>query len=337
MAIIALVFTGCGPTFSTIKQSELYPYMYAEKPLSILVLPAKNTTTAAEATDYFRASITEPLAEKGYYVFPVHLVDAFFKSENIANPELIRQISIARLKEIFGADAVLFVDINAWDTGYSVFSSHVDVGLTFSLVSTTTEKEVWQKNAYAYSYQGLDGNNGIVGLIVSAIVTALNTSVDYGELAHVANKAGFAFLPDGPYGNNHLVDADKKTTFQDHGKIEGDRFYVSKYFIIGVDAEEDVPLTVRGRQKGYFAFAPSSYEFFNHNGYSRYYVTQQLEGKSFLRNRFFEYNQGFPYLVYDNKKVYVQVEADGTIPHSEEDGKYFFNIREIVEFEKVEG
>ncbi|HET54007.1 MAG TPA: hypothetical protein ENN33_02190 [Ignavibacteria bacterium] len=336
--IMTFVLTGCGPKISIIKNAQLHSQMYTSKPLSILVLPAKNTTTAAEATDYFRSTITQPLAEKGYYVFPVHLVDAFLKSENMIDPEIIRQIPISKLKEVFGADAILYVDINAWDTGYNLIGSHVDVGLTFSLVDTRSEEEIWQKNAYAYSYQGLDGNNGIIGLIVSAMVTAINTGTDYGELAYVANRAGFAFLPEGPYGTDYMKDANISITLHDPGKLKDGRLYVSKYFIKGLEKEEPVPLTVRSRQKGYFALVPSNYEFFNHNGYSNYYITQKTKNGTFLRNRFFEYTGGFPYLICDNKKVYVEIEADGIIPYSEKNGEYYFNIREIVELEDaVEG
>jgi hypothetical protein len=81
---ITFLFTGCGViSQSQVTKGQLYPKLYKEHPKSILVLPAKNTTTSVDATDHFRYTITKPLAEKGYYVFPVHLVDSFFKSENL--------------------------------------------------------------------------------------------------------------------------------------------------------------------------------------------------------------------------------------------------------------
>ncbi len=172
-------------------------------------------------------------------------------------------------------------------------------------------------------------------MIISAIATAVNTGTDYGELAYVANRAGFVFLPEGPYGTSHMKDANISIRLLDPGKIKDGRLYVSKYFIKGLEKEEQIPLTVRGRQKGYFAFVPSSYEFFNHNGYSNYYVTQKTKHRKYLRNRFFEYTGGFPYLIVENKKVYVEIESDGTIPYSEENGEYYFNIREVVELEKI--
>ena len=90
MSIFPLV-----PKISTVTMGEYYNDFYGSQPTSVLVLPARNTTTAADAANMFRYSITRPLAERGFYVYPVHLVDAFFKSENIVDDQLIRNIPIA--------------------------------------------------------------------------------------------------------------------------------------------------------------------------------------------------------------------------------------------------
>lgn len=329
--VISLVFTGCGPSLSTVTPGELYPKMYQAHPKSILVLPAKNTTTAADATDHFRYTITKPLAEKGYYVLPVHLVDAFLKSENLSDPELIRSIPIEKLREVFGADAILYVDINAWDTGYTVATSNVDVGLSFSLVDANTGEELWQNNAYAYSYDGLDFGNGIGGLIVSAITTAINTATDYTKLAYVANDSGASMLPQGMYGKEYKKDATNSWNFYDIATLEEGKLFVNEYFIFGLKKQEKVPLTVRQHQKGYFAFPVTNMNFFNHNGYSNYYVTEEIKGKKFLRNRFFRYENGYPYLISAGKKVFVFIESDGKIPYSEEEGKYYFQVDHIID------
>jgi len=331
LTLTAFLLTGCGQTISQVSKGEFYPKVYAHQPKSILVLPARNTTTSVDATDHFRYTITKPLAEQGYYVFPVHLVDAFFKSENLTDPEMVRQIPVKKLKEIFDADAVLYVDINTWDTGYTVFSSNVDVGLSFSLVDTKTGEEIWQNNAYAYSYQGLDGNNGLAGLIVSAIATAINTGTDYTALAYTANNVGSRQLPQGVYGRAYQKDMEEKIAILDSARLENGKLYVDEYFISGIKTEGKVPLKVRQYQKGYFAFPVNNLNFFQHNGYSNYYVTQEINGKKFLRNRFFQYENGFPYLLANGKKVFVFAESDGTIPHSEENGKYYFQIDHIVD------
>ncbi len=74
----AFILTGCVFTQTKIKNSQYSAKLYQNHPTSILVLPATNTTTSVDATDHFRFTITKPLSERGYYVFPVHLVDNFF-------------------------------------------------------------------------------------------------------------------------------------------------------------------------------------------------------------------------------------------------------------------
>jgi hypothetical protein len=336
ITFFAFFLSGCGVTTSQITKGEYYPKLYTKQPKSILVLPAKNTTTSVDATNHFRYTITQPLAEKGYYVFPVHLVDAFFKSENISDTEIIRNIPAKKLQEIFGADAILYVDINAWDTGYAVVSSNVDVGLSFSLVDANSGEEIWQNNAYAYSYEGLDGSNGLAGLIVSAITTAINTGTDYTKLAYVANLYGTALLPVGEYHKQYKKDFDSPIAFMDNAVLEDNRLYVNEYFVFGNKQEGKVALTVRGHAKGYHAFSVNSLNFFNHNGYSNYYITEEIEGRKFLRNRFFKYENNRPYLLANSKKVFVFVESDGTIPYSEENGKYYFQVEHIVELKKLD-
>lgn len=335
LLIVSVVFSGCGVSTSAITKGEYYPHLYQHHPKSILVLPAKNTTTSVDAADHFRYTITKPLAEKGYYVFPVQLVDDFFKSENLSDAESIRRIPVAKLKEIFDADAVLYVDINAWDTGYTVVTSNVDVGLSFSLIDTDSGNEIWQNNAYAYSYEGLDGNNGLVGLVVSAVATAMNTATDYTKLSNVANNAGISMLPVGTYSSEYKKDTDTQLSFIDSVELENDRVYVNEYFIHGNKQGGNVPLTVKAHQRGYFAFAVTNMNAFNHNGYGNYYISQEVQGKKILRNRFFLYENMHPYFLIGSKKVFVYSEQDGRIPYSTEGRKFYFKVDRIIELKQI--
>lgn len=333
--VVTLLLSGCGVVSqSQVSKGQLYPKLYKELPKSILVLPAQNTTTSVDATDHFRYTIAKPLSEKGYYVFPVHLVDSFFKSENLSNAEQIRQIPVKKLKEIFNPDAILYVEINAWDTNYAVLTSSVDVGLSFSLVDANSGKEIWQNNAYAYSYSGVDGNNGIIGLIVSAISAAINTSVDYTELSYVSNAAGVGIMPAGKYHKNYKKDFDDKLILTNNTNLKDGKLYVDEYFIYGNRAEGKVALTARRKAKGYHSFPVTNINFFNHNGYGNYYLTQNINDKKYLRNKFFRYEENRPYLLANGKKVFVFTESDGTIPFSTENGEYYFQIDRVIELNK---
>jgi len=118
--------------------------------------------------------------------------------------------------------------------------------------------------------------------------------------------------------------------------LEEERLYVDEYFIFGNKQEGPVPLTVRGHAKGYFAFSVNSLNFFNHNGYKNYYLTQEINGQKFLRNRFFRYENNQPYLLSKNKKVFIFTETDGSIPYSEENSRYYFQVSRIIELKKAE-
>lgn len=75
--IAGLFLASCGTTTQT--KFNAYPAMYDDRqPLSVLVIPAINKTTAADATDYFNVTITEPLSNSGYYTMPVEIVKDIF-------------------------------------------------------------------------------------------------------------------------------------------------------------------------------------------------------------------------------------------------------------------
>jgi hypothetical protein len=336
LAILSpLLLTACGPKISTVTMGEYYKDFYENQPTSVLVLPARNTTTAADAANMFRYSITRPLAERGFYVYPVHLVDAFFKSENIVDDQLIRNIPIEKLKEVFNADAIVYIDINAWDTGYTVVTSNVDVGLSYSIVDTSTGKEVWTNNAYAYSYAGIDTSSAL-SIVISAVTTAINTATDYTQLSYVANNAGMSSLPAGKYSPEFNKDQGRVLTFYDFAKIDGSRLKVDKYFVFGENKDEEVALVVKQHVKGYFGFSVRSIgsDFFEHNGYPHYYYQQTVSGKNILKNRFFQYENGRPFLFVESKKVFVETEADGTIPYIKDGWSYYLNISDVVEVAK---
>ena len=87
IAVTSLVFTGCA-----IKQADVdYSAFRQHQPKSILVLPPLNNTSDLRATYSVMASTTLPLAEAGYYVFPVALVDQTFKENGLVNPGEMHQ------------------------------------------------------------------------------------------------------------------------------------------------------------------------------------------------------------------------------------------------------
>ena len=175
--------------------------MYEEAPLSILILPPMNESTAADAKEYYSTTIQEPLAYTGYYTFPYPLTTELLKMEGIYDSELLADISLAKFKEYFGADAVLFTTIKKWDLCYMVIASNLTVSIDCSLKSTSTNQELWKYNGtIVIDLSGGNSGGGIAGLIASAIVTAVNTAIaDYVPYARQANYRALHSLPYGKY------------------------------------------------------------------------------------------------------------------------------------------
>jgi hypothetical protein len=195
--VIALsVMFGCAATTETKQQA--FPEMYdaTKRPVSILVMPAINESTAADATDYYAVTIAEPLTLAGYYVYPLEVVTEILRSEGIADTEMIRGLPPSAFKQGFGADAVLFVTITGWDKTYLVIAANVSVGLEFVMMSTTTEEVLWSYSTVAVVDASGSSGNILVDVISTALSTALTKNVN---VAKLANSQALVALPVGSY------------------------------------------------------------------------------------------------------------------------------------------
>ena len=207
-----LVMTGCAAHQAEgITKGEAFPKMYAENPRSILVLPAMNESTDAEAKAYYATTIEMPIAQTGYYVFPMEMVSDILKQEGVYDTELLYSLPADKFYDYFGADAVMFTRIKKWDVSYAVLAASLTVTIASETVSTKTNEKLWEyEGSVTVDLTGSNGGDGsLAGLLVQAVATAINTAAaDYVEYAHVANARLFFALPAGPYHPAHQVDRD---------------------------------------------------------------------------------------------------------------------------------
>jgi hypothetical protein len=157
------------------------PYDYTAfkeaRPASILVLPPINGTPEVQATPSVMAQMTQPLAESGYYVLPVSLVDETLKSNGMHTPDDAQQIPAAKLREIFGADAALYVKVTRYGSVYKVVNSETAVTLEARLVDLRSGQLLWEGSASASSAEQANNNQGgLVGLLVKAVVDQIVAS-----------------------------------------------------------------------------------------------------------------------------------------------------------------
>ena len=157
-----------------------YTAFKAADPKTILVLPPKNSSPDVLATYGVYAQVQRPIAESGFYVLPITLVDEHFKTNGLTVSDDIHLIDGGKLKEVFGADAALYIDIKNYGAKYYVLGSASIVTAEGRLVDLTTGKELWKGSATASSEEQSQGNNaGLAGLLVAAIVKqVLATATD---------------------------------------------------------------------------------------------------------------------------------------------------------------
>lgn len=160
------------------------PYDYtafkAAKPRSIVVLPPLNNSPDVNAGYSVYSQVTYPLAEAGYYVLPVALVDETFKQNGLANAADIHNVALDKLQDIFGADAALYVTVTNYGATYTVVNSVVVVTANAKLVDLKTGAVLWSGAASANNDGGNNNNSGgPLGMLVAAVVKQIiNSTTD---------------------------------------------------------------------------------------------------------------------------------------------------------------
>ncbi|GGY02728.1 DUF799 domain-containing protein [Paludibacterium paludis] len=151
------------------------PYDYTafkkSRPRSLLVLPPVNDTNHAGATYSLFAQMTYPLAESGYYVLPVTLVDDTLKRKGLSHAADIHALPPAQLRGLFGADAALYVTISQYGNDYTVLDSVTTVAARARLVDLKTGAVLWRGKASASNNEdGSDSGGGLAGALVTAAI-----------------------------------------------------------------------------------------------------------------------------------------------------------------------
>ena len=169
LAVGVLLLAGCAT-----QPGYDYTAFRESRPKSILVLPPLNDSPDVNATYSMYAQSTLPLAESGYYVLPVTLVDEAFRQNGLTAPADIQQVPLKKLREIFGADAALYIKVTHYGTKYMIVSSETRVSAEGKLVDLRSGATLWEGRATASSAEG-DNNSGggALGLLLKAVITQI--------------------------------------------------------------------------------------------------------------------------------------------------------------------
>lgn len=209
LCVIVLAFAGCAAPGVT---KYDYSRFRSDNPRSILIVPVVNRSIDVDAPDYFLSSISVPIAERGYYVFPVNLVKRVMADDGLYDADMVHANDPVMLAGLFGADSVLYISIERWDAQYALLATVVTVQLSYQLKSGKTGDVLWNNNqTITYSPQPSSSGNPLVDLIASAVVAAVQKAApNYMPLARQANaratyQPGHG-MPAGPYDIQYQKD-----------------------------------------------------------------------------------------------------------------------------------
>lgn len=176
LAVLPALLGAC----ATPKAPFDYTAYRQSRPASLLVLPPINDSSDVKASNGVLATATAPLAEAGYYVLPAALVHDTFRENGLSTPADIQEVSAARLRQIFGADAAVYLRVKQYGTRYQVVGSETRVTVEGRIVDLRSGVQIWQGAATASSAEQSNSNQGgLVGLLVKAVVEqVLNTVTD---------------------------------------------------------------------------------------------------------------------------------------------------------------
>lgn len=209
LGAVLAILSGCATR--KVERNDYTAFRNAD-PRSVMVVPVVSKTVDVDAPDYFLSTISQPIAERGYYVFPVNLIKRVMEDDGMADADLVHGSDPRRLAELFGADSILYVVIERWDSRYAVLSTVTTVELSYALKSGKTGETLWtHQEKMAYDPAAQQSQAGLGGLIAKAVVAAMEKAKpNYIPLARSVNgisvmRTGKG-LPAGPYDPQYHKD-----------------------------------------------------------------------------------------------------------------------------------
>ena len=189
----------------------LYPKMYEEKPVSLLLMPTINRTTNVAAKDNLYSTIYTLLVEDGYYVIAPHMAMEIFKNESAYDAELFLD-NVGQFGKVFGADAVVFSIIDQWEKkGFGI-----ETKITYMIKSTHTNEVIFERTCDLYlDLSRMSGSTNLIRAAADVAVSVMETALtDHLAAAIECNEFIFKDIPRGKYSPQFLNDMEVKSDKQ---------------------------------------------------------------------------------------------------------------------------
>ena len=195
VCVAFLIFAGCASSPYNYRNFQEHP------PRSILVLPPVSESTDLRGTYGYLSTVSFPVAEKGYYVFPVAVIDQMMKENGVYDAYEAQQISLKKIEEIINPDAVLYLRLINYGTKYYVVGSDTTVTVAGKLVDIRSGITIWEGHATATETSGGNGMGALANALVYQIVNSTTDKAH--QVSYSANANLFwgqnTGLLDGPY------------------------------------------------------------------------------------------------------------------------------------------
>ena len=208
-----------------------YSAFRAAMPRSILVLPPVNESVDVEATYSYLTVASEAIGERGYYVFPVGVVDAFMRENGLPGPEEMHAVPLDRIDEIIGADAVLYITLEEFGQKFELLRSTTRVDARAELVDVGSGATLWT-NEVNYAVGNSSTGGGLLADVVAAAITQAGNTVndvvhDGARVAHsrlvTVPGQGLLYGPRHPaFGTEELADGGEGAPAADVPSDEND-------------------------------------------------------------------------------------------------------------------
>jgi hypothetical protein len=172
LLLAAFLLTGCAT------QSGIPSHQYLQRPLSVAIVPGLNKTDQPEANIVLDKAWEAALARLGYQVVSADHVVTYASASGLSL-EQVRKTAPAKLGQDLKVDAILQTEVLRWNTSYKVIAADSTVAGVGRLIEASTGAIIWEHHWVFQNKSGNGGNNGILGLLIDAAVTAtINSATD---------------------------------------------------------------------------------------------------------------------------------------------------------------
>lgn len=165
---------------------EIEQYSDSSKSLehrrSILIWPPFNQTDQPAVAAAFHSTISGPLIERGYYVFPIVATNVFLENLGLLEKQGIPASTLEQIQNEIGADAILTITITEWvkPKNFLGFNGQtVNLSAEYRLIEASSGNDLWRE-----SFRN-EVNERVTGGAVGPLVAVAN---DHRIPARVLNK-----------------------------------------------------------------------------------------------------------------------------------------------------